>query len=231
MTARPRVLIVDDEPAIRDMLVFALERANMQPVEAESARAALLAITEQKPDIILLDWMMPEISGFDFTRRLRKDPLTAELPIIMLTARTGEEDRVAGLDAGTDDYIIKPFSPRELIARIHAVLRRSSAADQEGLIETGELVLNTVSRQVVVADDELKLGPTEYRLLQYFMSHPQRALSRGQLLDQVWGANAYLEERTVDVHIRRLRQTLEPYNLDHYIQTVRGHGYRFSPDN
>ena len=231
MTSPPRVLVVDDEPAIRDMLVFALERADMQPIEADSARAALLAITEHKPDIILLDWMMPEISGYDFTRRLRKDPLTAELPIIMLTARTGEEDRVAGLDAGTDDYIIKPFSPRELIARINAVLRRTSAADPDGMIKTAALAMNTVSRQVSVDGDLLKLGPTEYRLLQYFMSHPERALSRGQLLDQVWGANAYLEERTVDVHIRRLRKTLEPYNLDHYIQTVRGHGYRFSPDN
>ena len=231
MTSPPRVLVVDDEPAIRDMLVFALERADMQPIEADSARAALLAITEHKPDIILLDWMMPEISGYDFTRRLRKDPLTAELPIIMLTARTGEEDRVAGLDAGTDDYIIKPFSPRELIARINAVLRRTSAADPDGMIKTGALAMNTVSRQASVDGDQLKLGPTEYRLLQYFMSHPERALSRGQLLDQVWGANAYLEERTVDVHIRRLRKTLEPYNLDHYIQTVRGHGYRFSPDN
>ena len=231
MTSPPRVLVVDDEPAIRDMLVFALERADMQPIEADSARAALLAITEHKPDIILLDWMMPEISGYDFTRRLRKDPLTAELPIIMLTARTGEEDRVAGLDAGTDDYIIKPFSPRELIARINAVLRRTSAADPDGMIKTAALAMNTVSRQVSVDGDQLKLGPTEYRLLQYFMSHPERALSRGQLLDQVWGANAYLEERTVDVHIRRLRKTLEPYNLDHYIQTVRGHGYRFSPDN
>lgn len=224
---QPRVLIVDDEAAIREMLSFALSRAGMRPSEAASARDALVAISEQRPDIILLDWMMPEISGYDFTRRLRKDPLTAELPIIMLTARTAEEDKIAGLDAGTDDYVVKPFSPRELIARIHAILRRSSAADQDGIISAGELKLNTLSRQVSAGGQAIKLGPTEYRLLQFFMSHPGRSYSRGQLLDQVWGANVYLEERTVDVHIRRLRKALESHGLDKLIQTVRGHGYRF----
>ncbi len=170
---------------------------------------------------------MPGASGIELTRRLRREPVTADIPIIMLTAKVTEDDRVAGLEAGTDDYVIKPFSPRELIARIKAVLRRTSPADEEGRIHAGRLTLDTVARRVLVDGSEIHLGPTEYRLLEFFSSHGGRAYSRAQLLDHVWGTNAFLEERTVDVHIRRLRKSLQPGGIDHYVQTVRGHGYRF----
>lgn len=224
---QPRVLVVDDESSIRDMITFALERAGMQCHAAAGAREALLEINEHRPDLVLMDWMMPDVSGLELTRRLRKDPYTADIPIIMLTARVTEDDRVTGLEAGTDDYIIKPFSPRELMARIRAVMRRTSPADDEGRIRQGELTLDTVSRRVIHGNTEIHIGPTEYRMLEFFMSHPGRAYSRSQLLDHVWSANAYLEERTVDVHIQRLRKALEPFNVSGYIQTVRGHGYRF----
>lgn len=222
-----QVLVVDDESAIREMIQFALRRAGMDVSGAADAREALARISENKPDIILMDWMMPGVSGLDLTRRLRREPVTADIPIIMLTAKVTEDDKVAGLEAGTDDYVIKPFSPRELIARINAVLRRTSPADDEGRIEAGDLALDTVSRRVLADGEEVHLGPTEYRLLEFFMSNQGRAYSRSQLLDHVWGTNAYLEERTVDVHIRRLRKALQPSGLDDYVQTVRGHGYRF----
>lgn len=222
-----QVLVVDDESAIREMIQFALRRAGMDVSGAADAREALARISENKPDIILMDWMMPGVSGLDLTRRLRREPVTADIPIIMLTAKVTEDDKVAGLEAGTDDYVIKPFSPRELIARINAVLRRTSPADDEGRIEAGDLTLDTVSRRVLADGEEVHLGPTEYRLLEFFMSNQGRAYSRSQLLDHVWGTNAYLEERTVDVHIRRLRKALQPSGLDDYVQTVRGHGYRF----
>ncbi len=222
-----QVLVVDDESAIRDMIQFALRRAGMNVEGAADAKEALSRISDRKPDIILMDWMMPGVSGIELTRRLRKEPVTSDIPIIMLTAKVTEDDKVAGLEAGTDDYIIKPFSPRELIARINAVLRRTSPADSEGQIKTGDLVLDTVSRRVLANGEELHMGPTEYRLLEFFMSNQGRAYSRTQLLDHVWGTNAYLEERTVDVHIRRLRKALQPAGLDRYVQTVRGHGYRF----
>ncbi len=225
--SQAQVLVVDDESAIRDMIQFALRRAGMEVEGASDAREALSHISDQKPDIILMDWMMPGVSGLELTRRLRKDPVTSDIPIIMLTAKVTEDDKVAGLEAGTDDYIVKPFSPRELIARINAVLRRTSPADDEGKITAGGLVLDTVSRRVVADGNELHMGPTEYRLLEFFMSNQGRAYSRSQLLDHVWGTNAYLEERTVDVHIRRLRKALQPAGLDEYVQTVRGHGYRF----
>ncbi len=221
------VLVVDDESAIRDMIEFSLRRAGMDVRGAADAREALAAISEDRPDIILMDWMMPGVSGIELTRRLRRDSVTADIPIIMLTARVTEDDKVAGLDAGTDDYVVKPFSPRELIARINAVLRRASAADSEGRISAGELVIDTLSRRVLHRDSEVRMGPTEYRLLEFFMSHQGRAFSRNQLLDHVWGANAYLEERTVDAHIRRLRKALQETGTSHYVQTVRGHGYRF----
>ena len=227
---RTQVLVVEDEPAIREMIQFALKRAGMEVRPAANAREALVSISEQRPDIILMDWMMPEVSGLELTRRLRKEQPTADIPIIMLTARVTEDDKVTGLEAGTDDYIIKPFSPRELVARIHAVMRRSSPTDEEGRIQTGDLTLDTLSRRVTGGDVELRLGPTEYRLLEFFMGHPGRAFSRTQLLDRVWGTNVYLEERTVDVHIRRLRKALQVANLDGYVQTIRGHGYRFAPD-
>jgi len=226
-TDQPQVLVVEDEAAIREMIAFALERAGMKAHLAADSREALDSISQHRPDIILMDWMMPGVSGIDLTRRLRREPYTEEIPIIMLTARVSEDDKVSGLEAGTDDYVIKPFSPRELLARIRAVLRRSTPANNQGQIVAEDLVVDTISRRVSHKGDEIHLGPTEYRLLEFFMSHAGRAYSRGQLLDHVWGANAYLEERTVDVHIRRLRKALEPAGVDHYLQTVRGHGYRF----
>lgn len=221
------VLVVDDEAAIRDMIQYALEQAGMSVQTAANAHEALLSVNQQRPDIILLDWMMPGVSGLELTRRLRRDSYTEDIPIIMLTARVTEDDKVSGLEAGTDDYVIKPFSPRELLARIKAVLRRTSPSDEQGRLVVGELVLDTIARRVLHNGKELRMGPTEYRLLEFFMSHEGRAYSRSQILDHVWGTNAYLEERTVDVHIRRLRKAMEPAGTSHYLQTVRGHGYRF----
>jgi two-component system phosphate regulon response regulator PhoB len=221
------VLVVDDESAIREMIRFALGKSGMKVRCAAEGREALTKINEQPPDILLLDWMMPNMSGPELTRRLRKDPVTSDIPIIMLTAKVSEDDKVAGLNAGADDYIIKPFSPRELVARINAVLRRSDPGGAEGKITTGFITMDTESRQVFLKDKPAHVGPTEYRLLEFFMTHEKRAYSRSQLLDHVWGTNVFLEERTVDVHIRRLRKILEVENLDHYIQTVRSHGYRF----
>jgi len=194
---------------------------------AASGQEALEKINELPPDILLLDWMMPNMSGPQLTRRLRKDPLTKNIPIIMLTAKVSEDDKVSGLNAGADDYIIKPFSPRELVARISAVLRRSAPAGVEGKISTGAISMDTISRQVFLANKQTHVGPTEYRLLEFFMTHENRAFSRSQLLDYVWGTNVFLEERTVDVHIRRLRKILATAKIDHYLQTVRSHGYRF----
>ena len=228
---QPRVLVVDDEAAIRDMIRFALERAQMTVMTAADAQEALLRISEERPDIILMDWMMPGVSGVELTRRLRRDSYTEDIPIIMLTAKVTEDDKVTGLEAGTDDYVIKPFSPRELLARIRAVLRRSSPANEQGFLAVGALTLDTVSRRILHEGREIQMGPTEYRLLEFFMGHQGRAYSRSQILDHVWGANAYLEERTVDVHIRRLRKALEPSGTSQYLQTVRGHGYRFLGDS
>lgn len=225
-----KILVVDDEAAIRDMIRFALEKSGMQVNTAPDAHEALVSINEQRPDIILMDWMLPGVSGLELTRRLRRDSYTEDIPIIMLTAKVTEDDKVAGLNAGTDDYVIKPFSPRELLARIRAVMRRSSAVDDRGQIVIGEITLDTVSRRVLHGSDEIRMGPTEYRLLEFFMGHAGRAFSRSQILDHVWGTNAYLEERTVDVHIRRLRKALEPSGTSGYLQTVRGHGYRFFAD-
>ena len=223
-----QVLIVEDEPAIRDMVAFALSRAGLEPVHAGDTRAAQDAIMSRVPDLILLDWMLPGRSGLDFARRLRKDDLTREVPIIMLTARGEENDRVGGLDAGVDDYVVKPFSTRELVARIKAVMRRAQSESDEGTVELGGLRIDGPAHRVYAGEQAVPIGPTEYRLLYFFMSHPERVYSRSQLLDHVWGGNVYVEERTVDVHIRRLRKTLEPYGLDALIQTVRGSGYRFS---
>lgn len=225
------VLVVDDEPAIREMIAFALQRQGIMVNLAGDAHEALLSINSSRPDIILLDWMMPGVTGIELTRRLRRDGVTQDIPVIMLTAKASEDDKVAGLDAGTDDYVIKPFSPRELLARIKAVLRRTSATDEAGQLKQGDLTLDTVSRRVLLGKNEVTMGPTEFRLLEFFMSHPGRSYSRTQLLDHVWGTNAYLEERTVDVHIRRLRKALEPNVASKYVQTVRGHGYRFLADN
>ena len=224
------VLVVDDESAIREMIHFGLSKAGMAVECAASGKQALVKINEKLPDILLLDWMMPNMSGPELTRRLRKDPVTAHIPIIMLTARVSEDDKVTGLNAGADDYISKPFSPRELIARINAVMRRSDPAGPDGKISVGSITLDMEARRVLLKQKPAHVGPTEYRLLEFFMTHVNRAYSRSQLLDHVWGTNVYLEERTVDVHIRRLRKILAAAKLDHYIQTVRSHGYRFTTE-
>lgn len=223
-----RILIVEDEQPIREMVMFALSNAGYEAQEAADARQAQALLDGRLPDLLLLDWMLPGISGIEFARRLKKTDLTRELPIIMLTARAEEEDKVQGLESGADDYITKPFSPRELVARIRAVLRRGGPASEDEMLRAGELALDLASHRVSVGETSLEMGPTEYRLLEFFMSHPERVYSRGQLLDRVWGSNVYVEERTVDVHIRRLRKVLEPHGLEALIQTVRGAGYRFS---
>ena len=223
-----RILIVEDEQPIREMVMFALASAGYEAQEAADARQAHTVIAERLPDLLLLDWMLPGVSGIDFARRLKKEELTRELPIIMLTARAEEEDKVQGLESGADDYITKPFSPRELVARIRAVLRRGGPAAEGEVLRANGLALDLASHRVSSGETLLEMGPTEYRLLEFFMSHPERVYSRGQLLDRVWGGTVYVEERTVDVHIRRLRKALEPHGHDALIQTVRGAGYRFS---
>ena len=223
-----RILIVDDEPAIREMVAFALRRADYEPLQAADAREARLAIGERVPDLILLDWMLPGTTGLELARRLRRDDLTREVPIIMLTARGEENDRVSGLEAGVDDYVSKPFSARELLARIKAVMRRSGGDDAQGNVEMAGLRIDGAAQRVFANGEPVRMGPTEYRLLHFFLTHPDRVYSRAQLLDHVWGGNVYVEERTVDVHIRRLRKTLEASGLDALVQTVRGTGYRFS---
>lgn len=222
------ILIVDDEPAIREMVGFALERAGFRWLEAEDAASAQVLIADQQPDLVLLDWMLPDLSGIHLARRLKREELTAGLPIIMLTARSEEEDRIRGLEGGADDYVTKPFSPRELIARIKAVLRRTTPSATETHMCCEGLSLDAVGHRVSAEGKPLELGPTEFRLLHFFMSHPDRVFSRTQLLDSVWGRNVYVEERTVDVHIRRLRKALSLYGHDRLVQTVRGAGYRFS---
>ena len=223
-----RILVVEDEPAIREMLGFSLTKAGFSFEEAGDAEQALLAIAARPPDLVLLDWMLPGISGVDLARRLRSEELTAALPIIMLTARSEENDRVRGLEIGADDYVAKPFSPRELIARIQAVLRRTQPEVDEESIDIGGLTLNPVDHRVQAGNEDIELAPTEFRLLSFFMHHPDRVYSREQLLDRVWGRGIYVEERTVDVHIRRLRKALAVRGYDRFIQTVRGAGYRFS---
>ena len=226
--SQKRILVVEDEQPIREMLAFNLRRSGYEVTEAADGREARARIADGFPDLVLMDWMLPDVSGLELTRELKRDAKTAEIPIIMLTARAAEDDRVAGLDGGADDYVVKPFSKRELMARIRAVLRRATFAGGE-VVQVGDLKLDSASHQVSVAASEVALGPTEYRLLEFFMHHPDRVYSRSQLLDRVWGGNVYVEERTVDVHIRRLRKALTPYGYDRLIRTVRGAGYRFSP--
>ena len=223
-----RILIVDDEPAIRDMVAFALRKADYLPVHAGDGREAADAIADRVPDLILLDWMLPGSSGLELARRWRREDLTRDIPIIMLTARGEENDRVSGLESGIDDYVVKPFSARELLARIKAVLRRSREDDDDGSVTVGTLRIDGAAHRVFAGDEPLQVGPTEYRLLHFFMTHADRVYTRAQLLDHVWGGNVYVEERTVDVHIRRLRKALEPAKLEEMVQTVRGSGYRFS---
>ncbi len=222
------ILLVEDEPAIREMVCMALERAGFRINVAADAEEAERRVADALPDLILLDWMLPTVSGIELARRLRRDEYTREVPIIMLTARSEEDDRIRGLEVGADDYITKPFSTRELIARIKAVMRRTQAHGDDGLIELGGIRLDTASHRVTIETKPVDMGPTEFRLLHFFMSHPERVYSRNQLLDMVWGRGTYVEERTVDVHIRRLRKALSISGQDRYIQTVRGTGYRFS---
>jgi len=223
-----RILIVEDETAIRELIAMAVSRAGMLADHAADVRAATAAIAERVPDLILLDWMLPGTSGIDYARRLRREELTRDIPIIMLTARGEEDDRVHGLDAGVDDYVVKPFSVRELLARIRSVLRRTLGEMEVGNVELGGLRIDGAAHRVFSGDQAIAVGPTEYRLLYFFMTHPDRVYARNQLLDQVWGGSVYVEERTVDVHIRRLRKTLEPFAKDALVQSVRGTGYRFS---
>ena len=221
------VLIVDDEAAIREMIAVALEMADYDYLEAADAREAHALVVDKQPDLILLDWMLPGTSGVELARRLKKDEATADIPIIMLTAKVEEDNKIQGLEVGADDYITKPFSPRELVARLKAVLRRTTPPGVDTPIEVQGLTLDPIGHRVFTNDGEIPIGPTEYRLLQFFMTHQERVYTRSQLLDQVWGGNVYVEERTVDVHIRRLRKALGS-EYDHLIQTVRGAGYRFS---
>jgi len=221
------VLLVEDEAAVRDMLRFALGR-DYCLIEATSARQAYQCLAEQLPDLVLLDWMLPDSSGIECARRIRREPAWQALPIIMLTARAEEHDKITGLDAGADDYVTKPFSIRELQARMQAVLRRSRGITVDTPLVFADLHLDREQHRVTVADKVLALGPTEFRLLEYFLANPERVHSRSQLLDNVWGQNIYVEERTVDVHIRRLRKALATVGYEHHIQTVRGFGYRFS---
>ena len=222
------VLLVEDEDAIREMIASALDRAGFAVVEAGDATQAEAMLKEFSPSIILLDWMLPGISGIEIARRIKRQDETKETPIIMLTARCEESDRLTGFDVGVDDYVGKPFSVRELVARVKAVLRRVQPESEESPIEVNGLRLDPVSHRVTGGGDPVKIGPTEFRMLQFFMHNQERVFSRGQLLDNVWGNNVYVEERTVDVHVRRLRKALSPHGLDKLIQTVHGTGYRFS---
>lgn len=222
------LLVVEDEEAIREMLVMILEQADFEVRAVESAEDAQQALAEKVPDLILLDWMLPGTSGVELARRIKKDDSYKELPIILLTARGEEEDKVRGLEIGADDYMTKPFSPKELVARIKAVLRRSGKTGDNRQIALGDLVLDAEQHRLLVAGNVLDVSPTEFRLMHFFMLNPDKVYSRTQLLDQVWGRSVYIEERTVDVHIRRLRKILAQYGREDLVQTVRGFGYRFS---
>lgn len=222
-----RILVVEDEPAVQELMRYTLEQAGMDPTTVASAEDALALLREELPDAVLIDWMLPHKSGLALARELRETARTADLPLILVTARGEEADRVKGLDQGADDYVVKPFSPRELVARIQAVLRRRAPHASDAALSAGGWVLNPVSHEVTLNGQPVALGPTEFRLMHFFLSHPERVYSRTQLLDQVWGDHVFIEERTVDVHIRRLRQALGDDGED-LIKTVRGAGYKFS---
>jgi two-component system phosphate regulon response regulator PhoB len=222
------ILVVEDEPAIQELIAYNLKQAGHQPMRADNAEQALHLVSNALPDLVLLDWMLPGMSGIDLARRLRHDKRTRAVPIIMLTARSEEQDKLHGLETGADDYITKPFSPRELNARIKAVLRRRAPQMTDDVVQVSELRLDPASHRITGNGAPIELGPTEFRLLHFLMTHPERVHSRTQLLDHVWGDHVFVEERTVDVHIRRLRKALEPTKLDRLIQTVRGSGYRLS---
>jgi len=222
------VLVVEDEPAIQELIAYNLRQAGHQPVRADNAEQAIHLVREALPDLVLLDWMLPGLSGLEFARRLRADKRTRTIPIIMLTARAEEQDKLTGLETGADDYITKPFSPRELNARVKAVLRRRAPQMTDDVVQVRGLRLDPATHRVSADSETVHLGPTEFRLLHFLMTHPERVHSRTQLLDQVWGDHVFVEERTVDVHIRRLRKALERSRQDSMIQTVRGAGYRLS---
>ena len=223
-----RILVVEDETAIREMICFVLEQNGFQPIEAEDYDTAVSFLIDPYPDLVLLDWMIPGGSGIQVIKQMKRENNTRDIPIIMLTAKGEEEDKVKGLETGADDYVIKPFSPKELVARVKAILRRLSPMSAEDVIEFNGLSLDPVSHRVTSQDKPIDMGPTEFKLLHFFMTHPERVYSREQLLNYVWGTNVYVEDRTVDVHIRRLRKAIEQDGHDRMIQTVRGTGYRFS---
>ena len=226
------ILVVEDEDAIREMLVMVLEQADLSVIAVASAEEAQHSLADNAmPDLVLLDWMLPGISGVDLARRLKKDDLFKSLPIILLTARGEEEDKVRGLEIGADDYVTKPFSPRELIARIKAVLRRSGKNIEEEVLNADDVMLDVGKHRLTIAGKTLDVSPTEFKLMHFFMTHQDNVYSRTQLLDQVWGRSVYIEERTVDVHIRRLRKILKQHGKDELVQTVRGFGYRFSVED
>tara|TARA_Y100000768_G_scaffold116202_1_gene85808 strand:+ start:2662 stop:3342 length:681 start_codon:yes stop_codon:yes gene_type:complete len=222
-----KILVIEDEPAVREMLFYALNKADFEVREASSGEVALDIIKKYNIDLILLDWMLPGQEGIEISKKLRSMTETKNIPIIMLTAKSEESDKILGLDSGADDYITKPFSPKELIARIKAILRRAAPQTNSDVVSLGNITLNPLTHKVNDGDSELELGPTEFKLLHFFMTHPDRVYSRSQLLDLVWGRNIYVEERTVDVHILRLRKSFKS-DSSKYIQTVRGMGYRFS---
>jgi len=224
----PDILVVEDDRAIRDMLNFVLAQHRFNIIESNDAESAQQRILQKPPNLILLDWMLPGQSGIDFAQQLRADPNTRDIPIIMITAKGEEIDKVRGLNSGADDYITKPFSPRELIARIKAVLRRGAHTDDQEVVAISGLTLNRSLHQVKAHGHPLDLGPTEFKLLHFLMQHPERVYGRDQLLDRVWGRDVFVEERTVDVCVRRLRKTLEPHGFDKFVETIRGVGYRFS---
>jgi len=221
-----RILVIEDEVAIRDMLSFVLEQHGYEVVEADNYQSALSQLHEPYPDLILLDWMFPGGSGIQLLKHLKQDEILRQIPVVMLTARGEEEDKVRGLENGADDYVTKPFSPKELMARLKTVMRRVNPTSLDDTLKVGKLKLDPISHRATLSDVALEMGPTEFKLLHFFMTHPERVYSREQLLNNVWGTNVYVEDRTVDVHIRRLRKALSDH--DHLVQTVRGAGYRFS---
>tara|TARA_B110000238_G_scaffold86580_1_gene95220 strand:+ start:646 stop:1338 length:693 start_codon:yes stop_codon:yes gene_type:complete len=222
-----QILIVEDEKPIRDMVYFALDSDGYDIVEAVDGRQATEKLAQDLPSLILMDWMLPDVSGLELVRRIKRDEITSHIPIIMLTAKTEERDKIQGLDSGADDYITKPFSVRELSARIRAVMRRIEGEEGDNKLTYGKLTLDLDAHHVIIDDTQFEVGPTEFRLLEFFMTHPDKVYSRAQLLDFVWGRSKFVEERTVDVHILRLRKLLTPYNCHKMVQTVRGYGYHF----
>lgn len=224
------ILIVEDEPEIRELLNFSLVRSGFDVAEAASGEMALQYLDNKLPDILIVDWMLPGMSGVELAKRLRRDELTNKLPLLMLTARSEETDLLKSFESGIDDYMSKPFSPRELVARIKALLRRTGVPEDD-TVESSGIRIDLVSHRVTIAGTHINIGPTEYRLLELLMRNPDRVFERDQLLDRVWGRSTYIETRTVDVHILRLRKVLKPFGLDNTVQTVRSVGYRFTPKN